>query len=101
MVTVLPVMPAVAAELRPKTGASSVKVRHLDDEKCAIKEALMGELAQWMAANRLKQFEAAQILGVAPSRVSDAVNKKTVKFTVDALIDLLSKVGKHVQISVH
>jgi predicted XRE-type DNA-binding protein len=70
------------------------------DDKQALKHALMDELNQWMQAKDLKQYEAAQILGIAPSRVSDAINKKAIKFSVDALIDLLAKVGKQVRITV-
>lgn len=53
-----------------------------------------------MAANNLKQTEAAEILGVTRPRVSDLVNRKTVKFTIDALVDMLARAGKHVSLSV-
>jgi predicted XRE-type DNA-binding protein len=95
-----PVFPAFNLPVRPVT-ASPTKppAAEADDDKRVIKEALMEELAQWMQRNHLKQVEAAHILGVAPSRVSDAINKKTPKFTVDALIDLLAKTGQHVHLS--
>lgn len=70
-------------------------------EKKAIKESLMSELAVWIDEKHLKQTDAAQILGVTRPRVSDVVNKKTVKFTIDALVDMLARTGKHVQLSVH
>ena len=41
-----------------------------------------------------------KILGVTRPRVSDVMNKKTVKFTIDALVDMLARTGKHVQLSV-
>ena len=69
-------------------------------EKLAIKELLMSELAVWMNEQHLKQSDAAQILGVTRPRVSDVMNKKTVKFTIDALVDMLARTGKHVQLSV-
>jgi predicted XRE-type DNA-binding protein len=69
-------------------------------EKLAIKESLMSELVVWMSEQHLKQSDAAQILGVTRPRVSDVVNKKTVKFTIDALVDMLARTGKHVQLSV-
>lgn len=68
--------------------------------KVALKEHLMSEIAEWISENRLKQAEAAQILGVTRPRVSDVVHKKTIKFTIDALVDMLSRAGKQVQISV-
>ena len=69
-------------------------------EKLAIKESLMSELAVWMNVQHLKQSDAAQILGVTRPRVSDVMNKKTVKFTIDALVDMLARTGKRVQLSV-
>jgi predicted XRE-type DNA-binding protein len=69
-------------------------------EKLAIKESLMCELAVWMNEQHLKQSDAAQILGVTRPRVSDVMNKKTVKFTIDALVDMLARTGKRVQLSV-
>ena len=69
-------------------------------EKLAIKESLMTELAGWIEEKHLKQAEAAEILGVTRPRVSDVINKKTIKFTIDALVDMLARTGRHVQLSV-
>lgn len=69
-------------------------------EKLAIKESLMTELARWIDTKQLKQAEAAEILGVTRPRVSDVINKKAVKFTIDALVDMLARTGKHVQLFV-
>ena len=69
-------------------------------EKLAIKVSLMTELAGWIEAKKLKQAEAAEILGVTRPRVSDVINKKALKFTIDALVDMLARTGKHVQLSV-
>jgi len=82
--------------------AAALKARsqRIVSEKLAIKEALMIELACWIESKQLKQAEAAEILGVTRPRVSDLVNKKAVKFTIDALVDMLARAGKHVQLSV-
>ncbi len=69
-------------------------------EKLAIKNSLMTELAGWIDEKKLKQAEAAEILGVTRPRVSDVVNKKALKFTIDALVDMLARTGKHVHLSV-
>ncbi len=66
----------------------------------ALKEQLMDELSNWIADNHLKQTEAAGILMVSRPCVSDLVNKKTGKFTIDTLVDMLSRVGKSVRIAV-
>ena len=46
------------------------------------------------------QSEAAEILGVTRPRVSDVINKKAIKFTIDALVDMVARTGKHVRLSV-
>lgn len=66
----------------------------------AIKEQLMEEIAQWIEAHQLKQAEVAAVLHISRPRVSDVVNKKTSKFTIDALVNMLSRIGKPVSISV-
>jgi predicted XRE-type DNA-binding protein len=51
-------------------------------------------------AHNLKQAQAAEILGFTRLRVSDVVNQKTPKFTVDSLVDMVLRTDKHVQLSV-
>ena len=70
-------------------------------ERLAIKQQLMLEISHWIQVENLKHADAAAILGVSRPRVSDVVNKKTVKFTIDALVDMLCRAGKSVQVSVH
>jgi predicted XRE-type DNA-binding protein len=65
-----------------------------------LKEQLMTELAAWIGKHRLKQAEAADILMVSRPRVSDVVNKKASKFTIDTLVEMLSRVGKPVRLTV-
>jgi predicted XRE-type DNA-binding protein len=72
----------------------------LISEKLAIKNRLMLELATWIDQKNLKQAEAAKILGVSRPRVSDVINKKSIKFTIDALVDMLDRIGKHISLSV-
>jgi len=65
-----------------------------------LKQQLMAELTDWIAQNRLKQADAAQILMVSRPRVSDVVNQKTAKFTIDSLVEMLSRVGKPVKLAI-
>jgi len=74
--------------------------RRISSQKLGIKELLMGELAELVRASRLKQVEAAEILGVTRPRVSDAINKRTGKFTIDALVEMVARTGKRVHLSV-
>ena len=65
-----------------------------------LKQQLMEELSGWIAEHHLKQAQAAEILKVSRPRVSDVVNKKTGKFTIDTLVGMLSLVGKPVKLAV-
>lgn len=60
----------------------------------------MDELSAWIVEHRLKQADAAEILMVSRPRVSDVMNKKAAKFTIDTLIELLSRIGKPVKMAV-
>jgi predicted XRE-type DNA-binding protein len=70
------------------------------NDTMALKEQLMEELSKWIAENHLKQAEASEILKVSRPRVSDVVNKKVSKFTIDTLVDMLSRVGKPVRLAI-
>ena len=65
-----------------------------------LKQQLMEELSGWIAEHHLKQSEAAGILMVSRPRVSDVVNKKAAKFTIDTLVEMLSRVGKPVKLAI-
>lgn len=65
-----------------------------------LKEQLMAELAEWIEQHHLKQAEATEILMVSRPRVSDVVNKKTSKFTIDTLVEMLSRIGKPVKLAI-
>lgn len=65
-----------------------------------LKEQLMGELSKWISDNHLKQTQAAEILMVSRPRVSDVVNMKVSKFTIDTLVNMLSRVGKPVRLAI-
>ena len=60
----------------------------------------MSELAEWIVEHHLEQAEAARTLMVSRPRVSDVVNKKTAKFTIDTLVEMLSRVGKPVRLAI-
>ncbi len=60
----------------------------------------MDELSAWIADRQLKQADAAAILMVSRPRVSDVMNRKTSKFTIDTLIEMLCRIGKPVRIAV-
>jgi len=73
--------------------------KQIDDTRL-LKQQLMEELSVWIAKHHLKQAEAAEILMVSRPRVSDVVNKKTAKFTIDTLVEMLSRVGQPVKLAI-
>ena len=70
------------------------------DAARGLKEQLMNEIACWIQQNDLKQAQAAEILMVSRPRVSDVVNLKTSKFTIDSLVEMLARAGKPVRLAV-
>lgn len=65
-----------------------------------IKRQLMQEISAWIAEHNLRQADVAEKLNVSRPRVSDVVNLKTSKFTLDTLVMMLSKLGKPVSVTV-
>jgi predicted XRE-type DNA-binding protein len=70
------------------------------NDSLRLKKQLMTELADWIEDHHLRQADAAEILMVSRPRVSDVVNKKTSKFTIDTLVEMLSRIGKPVKLAV-
>jgi predicted XRE-type DNA-binding protein len=85
-----------AAEAKKLHAASR---KQIDDTRL-LKQQLMTELSTWITEHQLKQADAAQILMVSRPRVSDVVNQKTAKFTIDTLVEMLSRVGKPVRLAI-
>jgi len=70
------------------------------DESIRLKQQLMDEIAEWMRQTSVTQAAAAEVLHVTRPRVSDVVNHKVEKFTIDALVGMLTRIGKHVHLAV-
>ncbi|MFJ3465739.1 helix-turn-helix domain-containing protein [Achromobacter spanius] len=66
----------------------------------AMKVQVMDSLSGWMKAEKLNQAQAAQILGTSRPRVSDVVNHKTSKFSIDTLIGFAQAAGKKIELSI-
>ncbi len=78
----------------------AVKLKENANNVINAKRQLMENLTHWIAENNYKQSQAAELLGVSRPRVSDVVNYKTERFTVDSLISMINKTGHSVSISV-
>ena len=72
----------------------------MDAEKLKIKAVLMCQISEWIKDQELKQEEASKLLHVTRPRISDVMRGKSSKFTIDALVDMLERAGKHVTINV-
>jgi len=69
------------------------------DESNRLKQELMDEIAGWMKESSVTQAAPADVLYVTRPRVSDVVNQKVEKFTIDALVSMLSRIGKRVSLA--
>lgn len=69
-------------------------------ENLRLRAELMGELEKLIRGSGLTQGEAAELLGIQQSRVSDLVRGKIDRFSLDTLVKLLAKAGRDVQIKV-
>lgn len=62
---------------------------------------LMKEMKRWIDDNKLKQAQAAEILGVSRPRISEIANEKFNKFTLDSLVSFVAKTGKTVELKLY
>ena len=58
-----------------------------------VRSELMLNLQKAIAARGLKQGDAAELLGVTQPRVSDLMRGRIDLFSIDTLIDMLTKLG--------
>ncbi|MCW5212429.1 XRE family transcriptional regulator [Desulfobulbus sp. TB] len=72
----------------------------IEASKLKIKAQLMCQISEWIKEKQLKQEEASSLLHVTRPRVSDVMRGKTGKFTIDALVDMLERIGKHITVQV-
>ncbi len=68
--------------------------------KANLKIQLMAEITHTLQDRQLKQEEAARLMDVTRPRVSDVMTGKASKFTIDALVDMLEKLGRSVVLKV-
>lgn len=76
-------------------GFSETEAEHL-----RIRSRLMIEVERFVERSKLSQREAAKKLGVTQPRLNDLLQGKIQKFSIDALVKMLSKVRIHVDVNV-
>ena len=64
----------------------------------AMRSQLMGELRIKIRDKQWTQAEAAKVLSISQSRVSDLIRGKWDKFSLDMLITLATRAGKKVEL---
>jgi predicted XRE-type DNA-binding protein len=67
-------------------------------ERLSIQNGLALALEREIKARRLTQAGAAKALGIAQPRVNDLLRRRLDRFSIDALIEYLSRLGVQVQI---
>ena len=67
-------------------------------EHLRIRSDLLIQLQKIISSRRLKQTEAAKLLGVTQPRVSDLMRGRIDLFSVDTLIDMLARLGIRVRL---
>lgn len=66
----------------------------------SLRAELMVRLSETIAERHWMQADAATVLGVAQSRVSDLVRSKWDKFSLDMLVTLTTRTGRRVSFAV-
>lgn len=67
-------------------------------ESLKVKSQMMIDIGQHIKKIGITQAQAAQKLGVSQPRVSDLVNGKIDRFTIDMLITMSARLGLHVEL---
>ena len=68
-----------------------------ESENLKIRASLMRAIERYIQDNKLTQQAAAKLMGVYQPRISDLLQGKIDKFTIDMLVNVLSKA--HVSVS--
>lgn len=69
-------------------------------EHLKVRAVLMLHVQDIVRGRRLRQTQAAKILGVTQPRVSDLLRGRIDLFSTDTLIDMLTRLGGHVKLVV-
>jgi predicted XRE-type DNA-binding protein len=90
------------ARKRPSTGNVFRDLGFGPEEAASLKirADLMIEIERLMKRRRLTQAAAAKLLGVTQPRISDLVRGKIELFSIDTLVDMLTRAGARVNINV-
>ncbi|MCA1325787.1 XRE family transcriptional regulator [Herbaspirillum sp. alder98] len=76
------------------------KVDEILMKKLAVMESLMTELVSWVELNQLTHAQAAERLHAKTQRVDEIFKMNPRNFTIDSLVDMLLRAGRHVRFEI-
>ena len=71
------------------------------EENMKLRSALMTALKSHLARTKMSQAQAAQLFGVTQPRISDLMRGKINLFGLDALVNMASAAGLHIEMRIH
>ncbi len=71
-----------------------------DAENLQIRALLMFEIEQYIRENDLTQDKAAEVMQTTQPNISDIVNGRLERFTIDRLVTMLAAAGRSVTVTV-
>lgn len=90
----------VQIDLSPETvRLSSDVIDPVEAEKLVVRDALLWPLMRYIAERGLSQRSAAGELGIHQPRVSLLMQGQIEAFSIDALVELLARIGLHVEVA--
>ena len=69
-------------------------------ENLKIRAQLMNVLSEYIRRKKLTQADAAALFDVTQPRISDLIRGKIERFTIDMLVNMLARSGKHLNVKV-
>ncbi len=70
-------------------------------ENLLVRSKLMAAIKSYIESEQITQAEAARRLGVVQPRISEIYQGKIELFSVDKLINMLARAGRHVEVTIH
>ena len=70
-------------------------------ENLLVRSKLMAAIKTYIESEDITQAEAAERFHVAQPRISEIYQGKIDLFSVDKLINMLARVGQHVEVTIH
>lgn len=71
-----------------------------DAENLKFRAMIMSAMADYIRSERLTQDEAADLLNVSQPRVSDLVNGRIEKFSLDKLVTMITRLGMSLELRI-